>query len=160
MKLFAALNRLLRIFFVVIRYRLDDIVYALPLPWYLRATRYVLDRPHRPGGGCANRRGSRRRVKQSDGAKGMTDEALRIVGAGALAREAAWAAELMGLKPACFLVEARRGGSDRGAVPVRDDAASWAVRDAGSGCPSMTRRVAMRVPIWTVTRNWTPPTLE
>ena len=42
MKLFAALNRLLRIFFVVIRYRLDDIVYALPLPWYLRATRYVL----------------------------------------------------------------------------------------------------------------------
>ena len=36
MKLFAALNRLLRIFFVVIRYRLDDIVYALPLPWYLR----------------------------------------------------------------------------------------------------------------------------
>ena len=56
----------------------------------------------------------------------MTDEALRIVGAGALAREVAWAAELMGLKPACFLVEARRGGSDRGAVPVRDDAASWA----------------------------------
>ncbi len=42
MKLFAALNRLLRIFFVVIRYRLDDIVYALPLPWYLRATRYAL----------------------------------------------------------------------------------------------------------------------
>ena len=42
MKLFAALNRLLRILFVIIRYRLDDIVYALPLPWYLRATRYVL----------------------------------------------------------------------------------------------------------------------
>lgn len=42
MKLFAALRRLLRIFLVVVRYRLDDLVYALPLPWYLRLTGYFL----------------------------------------------------------------------------------------------------------------------
>ena len=42
MKLFAALRRLLRILFVVIRYRLDDLLYALPLPWWLDATRYLL----------------------------------------------------------------------------------------------------------------------
>ncbi|TWI54159.1 2-octaprenylphenol hydroxylase [Pseudomonas duriflava] len=42
MKLFAALRRLLRIFLVVIRYRLDDLVYALPLPWYLRLTGYFM----------------------------------------------------------------------------------------------------------------------
>ena len=42
MKLFAALRRLLRILLVVIRYRLDDLLYALPLPWWLDATRYLL----------------------------------------------------------------------------------------------------------------------
>ncbi|HLV17171.1 MAG TPA: AarF/UbiB family protein, partial [Pseudomonas sp.] len=42
MKLFAALRRLLRILFVVIRYRLDDLLYALPLPWWLDATRSLL----------------------------------------------------------------------------------------------------------------------
>ena len=42
MKLFAALRRLLRILLVVIRYRLDDLLYALPLPWWLAATRYAL----------------------------------------------------------------------------------------------------------------------
>src|SRR5690606_14726741 len=42
MKLFSALLRLLRILLVVIRYRLDDHLYALPLPWWLGATRYLL----------------------------------------------------------------------------------------------------------------------
>ncbi len=42
MKLFAALSRLLRILFVVIRYRLDDLVLELPLPWYLRVGGYLL----------------------------------------------------------------------------------------------------------------------
>jgi ubiquinone biosynthesis protein len=42
MKLFAALRRLLRILFVVIRYRLDDLVLELPLPWWLRTSSYLL----------------------------------------------------------------------------------------------------------------------
>ena len=41
MKLFSALLRLLRILLVVIRYRLDDHLYALPLPWWLGATRTI-----------------------------------------------------------------------------------------------------------------------
>lgn len=42
MKLFAATRRLLHILLVVIRYRLDDILYALPLPFWVHWTRYVL----------------------------------------------------------------------------------------------------------------------
>lgn len=37
-----AVRRLLRIQRVVIRYRLDDLLFALPLPWFLRALRYAL----------------------------------------------------------------------------------------------------------------------
>ena len=42
MKLFAAARRLFRILLVVIRYRLDDIILDLPMPWWLRATSYLL----------------------------------------------------------------------------------------------------------------------
>ncbi|BBP56893.1 hypothetical protein PHLH4_04830 [Pseudomonas sp. St316] len=37
-----AVRRLLRIQRVVIRYRLDDLLFALPLPWFLLALRFVL----------------------------------------------------------------------------------------------------------------------
>ena len=37
-----AVRRLLRIQSVVIRYRLDDLLFDLPLPWFLLALRYVL----------------------------------------------------------------------------------------------------------------------
>ena len=37
-----AVRRLLRIQRVVIRYRLDDLLFALPLPWFLLALRYAL----------------------------------------------------------------------------------------------------------------------
>ena len=42
MKLFAAARRLFRILLVVIRYRLDDIILDLPMPWWLRGTSYLL----------------------------------------------------------------------------------------------------------------------
>ncbi|TLX54581.1 ubiquinone biosynthesis regulatory protein kinase UbiB [Stutzerimonas nosocomialis] len=42
MKLFAATRRLFRILLVVIRYRLDDIILDLPMPWWLRAPSYLL----------------------------------------------------------------------------------------------------------------------
>lgn len=37
-----AVRRLLRIQRVVIRYRLDDLIFALPLPWFLRITRFAM----------------------------------------------------------------------------------------------------------------------
>ncbi|HXR00729.1 MAG TPA: ubiquinone biosynthesis regulatory protein kinase UbiB, partial [Pseudomonas sp.] len=37
-----AVRRLFRIQRVVIRYRLDDLLFALPLPWWLPAVRFVL----------------------------------------------------------------------------------------------------------------------
>ncbi|WP_166358131.1 ubiquinone biosynthesis regulatory protein kinase UbiB [Pseudomonas akapageensis] len=37
-----AVRRLLRIQRVVIRYRLDDLLFALPLPWWLMATRFAM----------------------------------------------------------------------------------------------------------------------
>jgi len=37
-----AVRRLLRIQRVVIRYRLDDLLFALPLPWFLRITRFAM----------------------------------------------------------------------------------------------------------------------
>lgn len=37
-----ALRRLLRIWLVVVRYRLDDYIFALPLPWYLAACKWLL----------------------------------------------------------------------------------------------------------------------
>lgn len=42
MKLFAATRRLFRILLVVIRYRLDDLILDLPMPWWLRASSYLL----------------------------------------------------------------------------------------------------------------------
>ena len=42
MKLFAATRRLFRILLVVIRYRLDDIILDLPMPWWLRTSSYLL----------------------------------------------------------------------------------------------------------------------
>ena len=36
-----AVRRLLRILYVVIRYRLDDMLFALPLPFWLRAPRFL-----------------------------------------------------------------------------------------------------------------------
>ncbi len=42
MKLLAAALRLFRILLVVIRYRLDDLILDLPLPWWLRLTRFLL----------------------------------------------------------------------------------------------------------------------
>ena len=37
-----AIRRLFRILQVIIRYRLDDLLYDLPLPWYAASTRYLL----------------------------------------------------------------------------------------------------------------------
>jgi ubiquinone biosynthesis protein len=37
-----AVRRLLRIQRVVIRYRLDDLIFVLPLPWFLRITRFAM----------------------------------------------------------------------------------------------------------------------
>ncbi len=62
MKLFAALRRLLRILFVVIRYRLDDLVYELPLPWWLRSTGYLLPWRWLPRGKVHASRGARLRL--------------------------------------------------------------------------------------------------
>lgn len=42
MKLFAATRRLFRILLVVIRYRLDDLILDLPMPWWLRTSGYLL----------------------------------------------------------------------------------------------------------------------
>ncbi|WP_421683419.1 ubiquinone biosynthesis regulatory protein kinase UbiB [Stutzerimonas urumqiensis] len=42
MKLFSATRRLFRILLVVIRYRLDDILFDMPMPWWLRATGLLL----------------------------------------------------------------------------------------------------------------------
>ncbi|MFC3607706.1 ubiquinone biosynthesis regulatory protein kinase UbiB [Stutzerimonas tarimensis] len=42
MKLFAASVRLLRILLVVIRYRIDDLLLDLPMPWWLRPARFLL----------------------------------------------------------------------------------------------------------------------
>ena len=37
-----AIRRLFRIQRVVIRYRLDDLLFALPLPWWMLSLRYAL----------------------------------------------------------------------------------------------------------------------
>jgi ubiquinone biosynthesis protein len=66
MKLFAALRRLLRILLVVIRYRLDDLLYALPLPWWLDATRYLLPWRWLPRARRSESRGARLRLALQD----------------------------------------------------------------------------------------------
>jgi ubiquinone biosynthesis protein len=62
MNLFAALLRLLRILFMVIRYRLDDLVFDLPLPWWLRAPGYLLPWRWLPRGTPRLSRGARIRL--------------------------------------------------------------------------------------------------
>ena len=47
-----AVRRLLRIQRVVIRYRLDDLLFDLPLPWFLLAVRFLL--PWRWAPACAS----------------------------------------------------------------------------------------------------------
>ena len=42
MKLIAAANRLFRILLIVIRYRLDDLIFDLPIPWWIRSFSYIL----------------------------------------------------------------------------------------------------------------------
>ncbi|HAO75451.1 MAG TPA: ubiquinone biosynthesis regulatory protein kinase UbiB, partial [Pseudomonas sp.] len=62
MKLFAAARRLFRILLVVIRYRLDDIILDLPMPWWLRGTSYLLPWRWVPRRRSALSRGARLRL--------------------------------------------------------------------------------------------------
>ena len=62
MKLFAAARRLFRILLVVIRYRLDDIILDLPMPWWLRATSFLLPWRWLPRRHSALSRGARLRL--------------------------------------------------------------------------------------------------
>ena len=57
-----AVRRLFRIQRVVIRYRLDDLLFALPLPWFLLAVRYVLPWRWFPRKQLALSRGARLRL--------------------------------------------------------------------------------------------------
>ncbi|MBB3102888.1 ubiquinone biosynthesis regulatory protein kinase UbiB [Azomonas macrocytogenes] len=59
MKLLAATRRLFRILLVMIRYRLDDLVFDLSLPWWIRSSSYLLPWRWLP----------RRRAKLSRGAR-------------------------------------------------------------------------------------------
>ena len=61
-----AVRRLLRIQRVVIRYRLDDLLFALPLPWFLLAVRYVLPWRWFPRKQLALSRGARLRLALQD----------------------------------------------------------------------------------------------
>jgi len=62
MKLFAAAARLFRILLVVIRYRLDDILLDLPMPFWLRASSYLLPWRWIPRRHSALSRGARLRL--------------------------------------------------------------------------------------------------
>ncbi len=62
MKLFAAARRLFRILLVVIRYRLDDIILDLPMPWWLRTTSFLLPWRWLPRRHSALSRGARLRL--------------------------------------------------------------------------------------------------
>ncbi|MEN0107692.1 MAG: ubiquinone biosynthesis regulatory protein kinase UbiB [Pseudomonas sp.] len=61
-----AVRRLLRIQRVVIRYRLDDLIFDLPLPWWLRAVGYVLPWRWLPRRKLALSRGERVRLALQD----------------------------------------------------------------------------------------------
>ncbi|MEG5265267.1 ubiquinone biosynthesis regulatory protein kinase UbiB [Pseudomonas sp. JDS28PS106] len=61
-----AVRRLFRIQRVVIRYRLDDLMFALPLPWWLLAVRYVLPWRWLPRKKSELNRGARLRLALQD----------------------------------------------------------------------------------------------
>ena len=61
-----AVRRLLRIQRVVIRYRLDDLLFELPLPWFLLALRYVLPWRWLPRKPLELSRGARLRLALQD----------------------------------------------------------------------------------------------
>ncbi len=61
-----AVRRLLRIQRVVIRYRLDDLLFELPLPWFLLALRYVLPWRWFPRKPLELNRGARLRLALQD----------------------------------------------------------------------------------------------
>src|SRR5471032_2552505 len=61
-----AVRRLFRIQRVVIRYRLDDLLFALPLPWWMLATRFVLPWRWLPRRASALSRGARLRLALQD----------------------------------------------------------------------------------------------
>ncbi|MCS3469463.1 ubiquinone biosynthesis protein [Pseudomonas sp. JUb42] len=61
-----AVRRLLRIQRVVIRYRLDDLLFALPLPWWLLAVRFVLPWRWFPRKASELSRGARFRLALQD----------------------------------------------------------------------------------------------
>ena len=61
-----AVRRLLRIQRVVIRYRLDDLLFALPLPWFLLALRYALPWRWLPRKPLELSRGARLRLALQD----------------------------------------------------------------------------------------------
>ena len=61
-----ALPRLFRIQRVVIRYRLDDLLLTLPLPWWLRALRYALPWRWLPRRDLELTRGERLRLALED----------------------------------------------------------------------------------------------
>ena len=61
-----AVRRLLRIQRVVIRYRLDDLIFALPLPWFLRITRFAMPWRWLPRKRLELNRGERLRLALQD----------------------------------------------------------------------------------------------
>jgi ubiquinone biosynthesis protein len=61
-----AVRRLFRIQRVVIRYRLDDLLFALPLPWWLLAVRFVLPWRWLPRRASELNRGARLRLALQD----------------------------------------------------------------------------------------------
>ncbi|MET0124075.1 MAG: ubiquinone biosynthesis regulatory protein kinase UbiB [Pseudomonas caspiana] len=61
-----AVRRLFRIQRVVIRYRLDDLLFALPLPWWMKATRFVMPWRLLPRNNAELPRGARLRLALQD----------------------------------------------------------------------------------------------
>ena len=61
-----AVRRLLRIQRVVIRYRLDDLIFSLPLPWFLRITRFMMPWRWLPRRRLELTRGARLRLALQD----------------------------------------------------------------------------------------------
>ena len=61
-----AVRRLFRIQRVVIRYRLDDLLFALPLPWWMLAVRFVLPWRWLPRSKSELSRGARFRLALQD----------------------------------------------------------------------------------------------
>ncbi len=61
-----AVRRLFRILRVVVRYRLDDLLLALPLPWWLRALSWLLPWRWLPRKPLDSSRGARLRLALED----------------------------------------------------------------------------------------------